>query len=325
MSKQYMRDISNFSAATLNEDYTLVLDQLLVNYAKQALKDVLHKGSLESLIPALLQSSSKQKRLACYLKSSYNQATLTRKATGQKGEVLALREMMRRLFAYCTEQGNTDAKNFMRRFVHEDVLQGAKKSAESIWKDKAEAVSKRFSTDEIAIQECNPYMLKFVTSLLLENRSSIITESKTYLPNLFSTIIAHMVKFWDNGEMKIVKVLLTSAMQIIFFTNEYLEKFCQNDVVSKLINTPLLTMIIKGIDFKSTSSFSEQQKQMLEVYLGLISMKEEAAAKFNYKFDAILEITPGISFVKRGLKVVKDTENMEFLKYYIHKESLKPH
>jgi len=122
MSKQYLKDINDYSPETLNEDYTLVLEQLLVTYAKKVLKDVLHKGSLENLVPAMLETSSKQKRLACYLKSSYNQATLTRKATGQRAEVRALREMFRRLFTFCISSGNTDAKDFVRRFVHEDVL-----------------------------------------------------------------------------------------------------------------------------------------------------------------------------------------------------------
>lgn len=51
--------------------------------------------------------------------------------------------------------------------------------------------------------------------------------------------------------MKIVKDLLTSAMQIIFFTREYLEQYCKNDVVSKLVNTRLITTMIKDIDFMS--------------------------------------------------------------------------
>lgn len=241
MSKQYLKDINDYALETLNEDYTLVLEQLLVTYAKQVLKDVLHKGSLENLVPAMLETSSKQKRLACYLKSSYNQATLTRKATGQRAEVRALREMFRRLFTFCISKGNTDAKDFVRRFVHEDVLQGAIKSAESVWTLKSEPVNKHFATDEIAIQECNPYLLKFVTSMMLENRVDMLTESKTYLPQVFSIIMANIVKFWDNAEMRIVKVLNTSAMQIIFFAREFLEKFCANDVVASLVNTPIIT------------------------------------------------------------------------------------
>mgnify|MGYP006091005517 CR=1 FL=1 len=47
MCKQYLKDITNYSLETLNEDYTLILEQLLVTYAKQALKDVLHMGNLE--------------------------------------------------------------------------------------------------------------------------------------------------------------------------------------------------------------------------------------------------------------------------------------
>lgn len=72
MCKQYLRDITNYSTDTLNEDYTLVLEQLLVTYAKEALKDVLAKGNLETLVPALMEQAQKQKRLSCYLKSSYN-------------------------------------------------------------------------------------------------------------------------------------------------------------------------------------------------------------------------------------------------------------
>lgn len=165
--------------------------------------------------------------------------------------------MNRRLFAFCIKNGDKNAKDFVRRFIHEDVLLGSKKSAESLWKDKNESVSKRFTTDEIAIQECNPYMLKFATSMMLENRVDLLTKSKSYLPAIFSCIIASIVKFWDTSEARIIKVLLHSAMQIIFFTREYLEDYCKLGVVEKLVNTPILTRIMKEIDFMSDSTFSE--------------------------------------------------------------------
>lgn len=88
-------------------------------------------------------------------------------------------------------------------------------------------------------------MLKFIVSVMLENRVDMLTKSKTYLANVFSTLCGQIVKFWDQSEMKIVKVIINSMLQVIFFTREYLEEFCNNGIVEKIVNTPLLTQIVK--------------------------------------------------------------------------------
>jgi hypothetical protein len=165
--------------------------------------------------------------------------------------------MLRRLIEYCTENQFSD---FIHRFLYEDVLMAANSSAETIWKTKATAASVHFNTDETAVLECSPYLLKFMVSISLEKRLPIIVSSKTFLPALFSLCITHAVKFWDSKEMKIVNSLLNSAMQIIFFAKEYLSDFCANGVVGRLVNTPLLTYVMKDIDFMSEDRFSEDQK-----------------------------------------------------------------
>jgi hypothetical protein len=38
--------------------------------------------------------------------------------------------------------------------------------------------------------------------------------------------------------------------------------------------------------------------------MGLIQLTETALLNHSYKFDSTLEITPGVSFAKRGLRVV---------------------
>lgn len=52
--------------------------------------------------------------------------------------------MIRKFISYCLKEGNSDAKDFVRCFIHEDILQGAKKTAESVWTTKSSAVSKHF-------------------------------------------------------------------------------------------------------------------------------------------------------------------------------------
>jgi hypothetical protein len=52
--------------------------------------------------------------------------------------------------------------------------------------------------------------------------------------------------------------------------------------------------------------------------MGLIQLSETARLEHSYKFDSTLEITPGISFAKRGLRVVQEREKFDFLRYSIH-------
>jgi len=162
--------------------------------------------------------------------------------------------MLRRLISFCSENKLGD---FVHRFIYEDIILPAGVSAKTIWKSKNETASTHFSTDEVAVLECNPYLLKFMVSVTLAERFPVFISSKTFLPTLFSLCITHAVKFWDKKEMKVVHSLLNSAMQIIFFANDYLSEFCANGVVAKLVNMPLLTNLLKDIDFMSEELFSE--------------------------------------------------------------------
>ena len=173
------------------------------------------KGDLANLIPSLLKDDSSQKQLACFIKSSFNQAILTRKSTGQKTEVRSLKEMLRRLFKFCVS--DPTYTNFIHKFVFEDIIQAGKLTIDALKAEKPKAVSAHFATEDIAIVQLNPYLLKFVGNMLMENSPDWLVASKTYLPCLFSLCFSFLVKFWDKKDGQIGGILLNSALRILFF------------------------------------------------------------------------------------------------------------
>jgi hypothetical protein len=214
--KQYLQITTDFPKSDdLLKSYKTVMQKLFISYAKSSLLDLMSKGDLANLIPSLLKDDSSQKQLACFIKSSFNQAILTRKSTGQKTEVRSLKEMLRRLFKFCVS--DPIYTKFIHKFVFEDIIQAGKLTIDALKAEKPKAVSAHFATEDIAIVQLNPYLLKFVGNMLMENSPDWLVASKTYLPCLFSLCFSFLVKFWDKKDGQIGGILLNSALRILFF------------------------------------------------------------------------------------------------------------
>lgn len=159
----------------------------------------------------------------------------------------------------------------------QDILKAGLATFESLKRQKPQQATTYFSTEAKATQELNPYLLKFVVKILIENRSKIVRESKTILPTLFSMCLATVVKFWNNSERKLVQRMLHSCMQIVFFVNEYIDIFGKSGVFEAIVNNQLLTKIASNINYenKEEQPFSEEQRLILEIYLALMSLYSE--------------------------------------------------
>lgn len=86
-----------------------------------------------------------------------------------------------------------------------------------------------------------------------------------------------ILKFWNTGkESKIITKLLYICIHLVFYTSEYLKEMTDNGILEKFVNNPLITKIAKEIDFErekdDKKKFSEKQKLILEIYLGLIGL-----------------------------------------------------
>ena len=57
----------------------------------------------------------------------------------------------------------------------------------------------------------------------------------------------------------------------------------------------------------------------------MIHLCEKAEVDFNFKFDKILEMTPGVSEAKRALRIVREKGSFSFLKYYVYHSQLADH
>lgn len=142
---------------------------------------------------------------------------------------------------------------------------------------KTDVPSKFFTNDDQNMTLLTPYMLRFGISLMIENRTKWLTTDASYLPNLFSLAVGMILKFWNiTKENKIITQLLSTCIHLIFYTSEYLKEMNDNGILEKFVNEPLITKIVKKIDFEQKDNenkkFSEKQKLLLEIYLGLIGL-----------------------------------------------------
>lgn len=108
---------------------------------------------------------------------------------------------------------------------------------------------------------------------------------------------------------------------MVFFAQEYLDRYLKSGVVQKVINTPIITYIIRQIDY-TKSTYTEVQKLLLEVYLSMITLRDMAEQQIGHKLDTSIELTLGISNAKMALRIVKEQKDFKFLRYYIHQQSL---
>lgn len=193
----------------------------------------------------------------------------------------------------------------------QDILKAGLITFESLKRQKPQQATQYFSKEEKAITELNPYLLKFITKIVIENRSKIVRESKTILPTLFSMCLATVIKFFNNSERNLVQRMLHSCMHIIFFVNEYIESFGKSGVFEAIVNNPLLTAIASKINYenKEELAFSEEQRLILEIYLALMTMYNEQQIKNNVNFDSSLQNTVGILQAKKALQIVKEKDN----------------
>jgi len=95
------------------------------------------------------------------------------------------------------------------------------------------------------------------------------------------------VKFWVATESTIPIKLLNVCQNIVLFTMENLDEFLESGVVLKIINCPIITHVVKEIDY-TKDKLSEVQKMLLEVYLPLITLKNLVEEKTGSAIDSIL-------------------------------------
>lgn len=133
------------------------------------------------------------------------------------------------------------------------------------------------------------------------------------------------VYFFNEKPLRIK--LTESCLRMVFLCFEKIKEFAANGVIPNIVNNSLLTKIIKDIDYKKSDDkkFTESQKLLLEIYLSLNDLTKAVKEKTNVSFDSILETTIGISQVKRAKTIIREREKFNFLKYYIHHQSLKDH
>lgn len=176
--------------------------------------------------------------------------------------------MLRRLFEFCLngkQEGEfgAQAEQFIHRFLACDVIEAGKLTLKELLDKKSDAPSKFFTSEEQNIKLLRPDLLKFTVSLMLENRAKWLVSHPGYLPNLFSILVAMIVKFYNvSKESKVITKMLHACLHILFYCREYLTEFANNGVLEGIVNNDLLTRIAKAIDFEKekvdNKRFSEQ-------------------------------------------------------------------
>ena len=135
MKKQFFTEINKFDKNNLAKEYEKTLKDMLVAYSKNSLVKMLEVNQYENIMPFFTVDLGTQKKFSCFLKSTMNQATLTRQITGQKTELKKLKQELRKLINFALKQGGED-RNWVRRFLMQDILKAGFITFESLKVEK---------------------------------------------------------------------------------------------------------------------------------------------------------------------------------------------
>ena len=116
MCKLYLKELNDFKLTSIAADYLRVTSTLLRSYYKSTLLEILSSCDLSILLPSIVSSPTSSKRLACYFKSSFNQAWLTQSQTGQKTELKTVKSLIRKIISFCLNSNDVRLKDYVQRF-----------------------------------------------------------------------------------------------------------------------------------------------------------------------------------------------------------------
>lgn len=170
----FLSEINNFQMTEIASDYHKSIDLLMTQYAKHTLIDLIASSNLEILIPMILKDSAAQKSMAYFIKSQFSQAVLTVQSTGQKAILKELKNHLRKLFKFCAS--NATYSSFLQEFINEHVIRSGISTIEQLAKEKSRDVKTHFDTEEKNLVDLNPYLLKFMTTLLIEIKPKFLLE-----------------------------------------------------------------------------------------------------------------------------------------------------
>lgn len=80
--KLFLKEIYDFDQSQIARDYHKCMDQMVTQYSKHTLIDLIASSDLEVFIPMILKDKDQQKMMAYFIKSQFCQAVLTVQSTG---------------------------------------------------------------------------------------------------------------------------------------------------------------------------------------------------------------------------------------------------
>lgn len=100
MKKQFFTETQKFDKNNFTKDYNKTLQDLLVSFSKNSLCKMFEIFSFGEILPFMTKDLGTQKKFSCFLKSIFNQATLTRQITGQKEELKRTKKELSKLLSF---------------------------------------------------------------------------------------------------------------------------------------------------------------------------------------------------------------------------------
>ena len=160
----------------------------------------MYNCDLEILMQSIVSSEKSSKQLACYFKSSFNQAWLTQNQTGQKSEMKTVKGLVHRILSFCLKSEKPALRKFVHQFLQDDVIESGLATMKALETVKPKSIADYFAKEDTAIEQLHPNFLILIVEIILENRYDKLTESKTYLPAIFSLAMAMFVRFWTTDQ-----------------------------------------------------------------------------------------------------------------------------
>jgi hypothetical protein len=108
---------------------------MLYGFSKSSLCRMLEIFDYSVILPFMTTDLGTQKKFSCFLKSTFNQATLTRQITGQKEELKNLKKQYHKLLSFTLKEGGENL-NWIKRFLLQDIIKAGFETFASLAKQK---------------------------------------------------------------------------------------------------------------------------------------------------------------------------------------------
>jgi hypothetical protein len=301
------------------------ISSMLSLQKKQCLLDLLCRSD-DNLLPELIGEAKAQSLFISFLKLQYSSAVLKKLQVGSKVDLKQVKGLIKRVFNYSMTAKGV-AGQFVKNFFENGCVKTGVRSVQDIRAEKANDLLSFYSTEDNALNGCNPYLLKFTVGWLLDQAAKdeackAIIQQENALSNVFGIHLCLVFLFQKDP---IAKKLLKQAVKIVEYMGANEDAFLKNGELARIAGNKLVRAATLKIDWQDGTEqkiFSAQQIMFLEVHLAISRMCDRISSLHGVALGKVVEDCENVCKIKVIKQQLLDSEKFDLLKYLLHYESL---